>query len=136
MKKILLFVFILSTNWCAAQIFVNQKNLNQTNYQYIEVWDKYNKASGKFQVMVDYGQDIASDKKGTRLRMHNSQGGLMEFNSVIAILNFMHLNGWELTATKTTEDIESYILRRRSNFSIPKVEEKTTTPSSTSADTQ
>jgi len=125
MKKILLFVFILSTNWCAAQIFVNQKNINVTNYQYIEVWEKFNKGSGKFHVMVDYGQDLTSDKKGTRLKMHTNKGGILEFNSVVAILNYLHMNGWELTATKTTEGIESYLLKRRSNFSLPKLEEET-----------
>ncbi len=124
MKKVFLLTLICCAHWCTAQIIVNQTNLNEGTYQYIEVWEKFNKRTGKFHVMVDYGQDLLSDKDGATLKMYNNNGRQMEFNSVVAILNYFHVNGWELTATKTTDGIESYLLTRRKNFSIPKVEEK------------
>ena len=114
---------MLITNWCVAQIFVNQKNINATGNQYIEVWEKHNRSSGKFLVMVDYGQDLMSDKEGTSLKMHDAKGSVLQFNSVIAILNFFHLNGWELVSLKNTDEIESYLLKRRNNFVIPELKE-------------
>jgi len=133
MKKIFLFVFILTTNWCVAQIYVNQENVNNTNYQYIEMWEKYNKRNGKLHVMIDYGQSLTPDDGNLQLKMRNSKGGVLEFNSIVAILNFMYMNGWELAATQTTEDIESYILQRRKNFSLPDIKEGATpSPTETS----
>lgn len=124
MKKIFLFVFILSANWASAQIFVNQKNVNATNYQYLEVWEKFNRGSEKFSVMVDYGQDTHTDNGRAKLKMHDSKGSFLEFNSVVSILNYFHLNGWELVQVKQTDDIESYLLKRRDNFSLPILKEQ------------
>ncbi|MFT5166605.1 MAG: hypothetical protein ACI8P3_001837 [Saprospiraceae bacterium] len=123
MKKIFLFAFMLVANWSIAQIYVNQKNINAANYEYIEVWGKYNRATDKFFVMVDYGQNIASDDKNTHLKMHNRTGGQLQFNSIIAILNFVYLNGWELATLKRTNEIESFILKRRDRFTLPVLEE-------------
>ncbi len=124
MKKILLFVFILGTNWCTAQIFVNQQNMNSSTNQYIEVWEKFNRGSGKFYVMVDYGQDSHANKERGKLKMHNNKGGVLEFNSTAAILNYFYKNGWELALMKDTDDFESYILQRRANFLMPKQQQK------------
>ena len=67
--------------------------------------------------MVDYGQDSPENKERNKLKMHDTKGGVLEFNSVVAILNYLHVNGWELAAMKDTEDFESYIMRKRGNFS-------------------
>ncbi len=128
MKKILLFCFIVSAHWCTAQIYANKKNINDTGYQYIEIWEKYNKDSGKYLVMVDYGQHLESDEGSGHLKMHDNKGAVLQFNSIIAILNFFYLNGWELAELKTTSDIASYILKRRDNFILPKVEEGASPP--------
>lgn len=125
MKKILLFVFILTANWASAQIFVNQKNVNATNYQYIEVWEKFNRGTDQFGVMVDYGQDSQSENGNAKLKLHDKKGTKLEFNSIVSILNYFHLNGWELAEMKRTDEVESYLMKRRENFSLPKMEDKT-----------
>jgi hypothetical protein len=102
-----------------AQVYVNQKNINTANYQYIEAWGKYNRASDKFFVMVDYGQDVESDSQNTHLKMHNGTGEILQFNSIVAILNFLYVNGWELVTLKNNNEVESYILKKRKDFSLP-----------------
>ncbi len=127
MKKLFFFMCIIASNWCIAQVYVNQKNLSNSNEQYIEVWEKYNQASGKFYAMVDYGQDIIDENDGVRLKIHGPQNNFLQFNNTVAILNYMHLNGWELIQVKKTADIESYLMQRRREFINPRREQVNST---------
>lgn len=127
MKKLFLFMFIITSNWCVAQVYVNQKNLSNSNEQYIEVWEKYNQASGKFYAMVDYGQDIMDKNDGVRLKIHGPQNKFLQFNNTVAILNYLHLNGWELIEVKKTADVDSYLMQRRKEFVSPRREQVNST---------
>jgi hypothetical protein len=116
MKKLFFFAGFLISNWCMGQIYVNHKNLSTSTEQYVEVWEKYNSASGKFYAMVDYGQDILEEEGGARLKIHDPNKNFLQFNNTIAILNFLHRNGWELIQIKKTANIESYLMQRRKEF--------------------
>lgn len=116
MKKLLLFVSILVSNWCMGQVYVNHKNLSNSNEQYIEVWEKYHMASGKFYAMVDYGQDMQDEEDGVRLKIHDPNNNFLQFNNTVAILNYLHRNGWELIQVKKTANVESYLMQRRKEF--------------------
>ena len=119
MKNILIAVLMFVSNYCTAQIYVNQIDVNKFDYQYLELWEHFNKQSGKFYAMVDYGQNATKSDQGGSYKVGERNGEPKKFNSSIAILNFMYKNGWELDGIKTTGDISSYILKR-----IPKMEKE------------
>ena len=103
-------------NYCTAQIYVNQIDVNKFDYQYLELWEHYNKQTGKFYAMVDYGQDAPKSSLGESYKVNEKNGDVKKFNGTISMLNFMHKNGWEMVGIKTTGEINSYILKR-----IPKM---------------
>jgi chloramphenicol O-acetyltransferase len=117
MKNILIAVLILVANFCAAQVFVNQIDVNKFDYQYLEMWEHYNKQTGKFNALIDYGQNVQKSNNNESIRMNQQNGEPMTFNSIIAILNFLHKNGWELVTIKSTGEFDSFIMRR-----VPKTE--------------
>ncbi len=126
MKNTLIAVLILVANYCTAQIYVNQIDVNKFDYQYLELWEHFNKQSGKFYAMVDYGQDAPKSSHSESYKVDERNGEPKKFNSTIAMLNFMYKNGWELVGIKTTGDISSYILKR-----IPKMKKTDTKDSGT-----
>ena len=112
MKNILIAVLILATNYCSAQVYVNQIDVNKFDYQYLEMWEHYNKPNGKFYAMIDYGQNFQKSNNNENFKLNQKNGQPMEFSSVISILNHLHKNGWELLTIKTTGEIDSYIMKR------------------------
>ena len=88
MKNILIAVLILVVNFCSAQIYVNQIDVNKFDYQYLEVWEHFNKQTGKFNAMIDYGQMTSKSDNGASYKVNELNGEPMKFNSTIAMLNF------------------------------------------------
>ena len=116
MKNILIAVLIFVTNFCTAQVYVNQIDVNKFDYQYLEMWEHFDKQTGMFYAMVDYGQNSLKSLNAENLKVNEQNGKPMEFKSVISILNFLYKNGWELVTIKTTGEYDSYIMKR-----IPKM---------------
>lgn len=114
------FLFLSSTAF--SQILVNKKDINKRAINYAEVWEKYNKETGKFFAMVDYGQvDDKKDTEGMNLKMTNDQGQYLEFNGIIDIINYMGRNGWEVLHVKTIDKYESYVMKRKNDMIAPQL---------------
>jgi hypothetical protein len=126
MKNILIAVLIFVTNFCIAQVYVNQIDVNKFDYQYLEMWEHFDKQTGMFYAMVDYGQNSLRSLNAENLKVNEQNGKPMEFKSVISILNFLYRNGWELVTIKTTGEYDSYIMKR-----IPKMAKATINESKT-----
>ena len=117
MRYLLFFVFLLPFIPSSAQIIVNKVDVNDRPLQYIEVWEKFNKDNGKVFALLDYGQqDDLNDKEGMHLFVTNKEGQKLQFNSVVDALNFLYRNGWEVLHVKNTDGIQSYILRKRTDW--------------------
>lgn len=112
MKNTFIAVLMLATSYCSAQVYVNQIDVNKFDYQYLEVWEHYNKQSEKFYAMIDYGQDAPRSSQGESYKVNEMNGEPKKFNSTISILNFLHKNGWEIVGIKKTGEISSYIMKR------------------------
>ncbi len=125
MKNILFAVLIFVAHYGTAQVFVNNIDVNKFDYQYLEMWEHYNKQNGKCYALVDYGQITSNSGDRENFKVNHLNGSPMEFNSIVSIFNFLHKNGWELVAIKTTGEIDSYIMKRVSEMA--KVENKETT---------
>ena len=97
MKNILIAVFMLATTYCTAQVYVNRIDVNKFDYQYLEVWEHFDKQNEKFHAMIDYGQDAPKSGAGANYKVNELSGEPMKFNSTIAILNFLHKNDQNLT---------------------------------------
>ncbi len=111
MKNILITVLIFTCHICAAQVYVNNIDVNKFDYQYIEMWEHFNKQNGKFHALIDYGQKN-QDRNNLSFKVNERNGDPKEFNSIVAILNFLHHNGWELITIKSTGGIDSFIMKR------------------------
>jgi len=83
------------------------------------LWEHFNKQSGKFYAMVDYGQDAPKSSQGENYKVTEKNGEPKKFNGTIAMLNFLYKNGWELVRIKTTGEISSYIMKRTPKMEIP-----------------
>ena len=112
MKNILIAVMIFVANFCSAQVYVNNIDVNKFDYQYLEMWEHFNKSTGKFYALIDYGQMTNSSSSRESFKVNHLNGNPMEFNSIISILNYLYKNGWELVSIKSTGDIDSYIMKR------------------------
>lgn len=125
MKNILIAALIFVANYGTAQVYVNNIDVNKFDYAYVEMWEHYNKQNGKYYALVDYGQVTTTTSNRENFRVNHLNGGPMEFNSIVSILNFLHKNGWELVSIKTTGEIDSYIMKRISE--MPKADNKEAT---------
>ena len=126
MKNILIAVLVFVVNFCSAQIYVNQIDVNKFDYKYLEVWEHYNKQNGKFNAMIDYGQVTSKSDNGASYKVNELNGEPMKFNSTIAMLNFLYKNGWELVGIKTTGEITSYIMKRIDKMEEEEIEKEST----------
>jgi len=120
MRFILFLSFLFVGNFAFAQVYVNNVNINDRNIEYLEVWDLFDEDSNKFAALVDYGQedDRENDKKGKLLRVTSAKGTPLQFNGLVHILNYMHQNGWEVMDMKNMGNYESYLMKRKTNYSL------------------
>ena len=119
MKNLFLLLFILFVYAGSAQVYVNQIELGTSGKQYIEVWEKYNNNTEKFYAMVDYGQVSVKGQNAQTMMIHDAKNNFLQFNNIIAILNYLYLNGWELHHVNQNDGISSYLLNRRSGYVSP-----------------
>ena len=93
MKKLTLIIclslFIVSA---AMSQTVNGIPLKELNAKYIRVSEKEVMLTNKISIDIDYGQPLTI----RRTRVLDKDGKDMQFNSMIAVLNFMDEIGYEL----------------------------------------
>ncbi len=134
MKNILFIILTLAAINCTAQVYVNNIDVNKFDYQYLEMWEHYNKENGKFYALIDYGQMTGNGGNSVNNRVNHLNGGPMEFNSIVAILNFLYKNGWELVTIKTTGEIDSFMMKRMAGHTKSKSKDNNTVESNPSSD--
>ena len=120
MKKLILPLLLLVSTISFGQIFVGKTDINNRHLQYIEIWDKPIKSTGKYYALVDYGQ-ISDEDNNSSWRISNRNGTPIEFNGVVDVLNYMYRNGWEIMHNKSTDGYESYLMKRRAGYVAPDV---------------
>ena len=108
MKKLTLIVclglFIASA---AMSQTVNGIPLKELNAKYIRVSEKEVMLTNKISIDIDYGQPLTI----RRTRVLAKDGKDMQFNSMIAVLNFMDEIGYELV--NGSDSISSFLLKKR-----------------------
>ena len=113
--KLFLFamVFIGSISIARAQ-YVNEVPISDIDADYVMVWsDSGPILSTKITVRVDYGQG------GRTPQITDERRRPMSFNGMLAVLNMMSRNGFELFEIIRSEkdNLEYYLLRRKSTLS-------------------
>ena len=113
--KLFLFamVFIGSISIASAQ-YVNEVPISDIDADYVMVWsDSGPILSTKITVRVDYGQG------GRTPQITDERRRPMSFNGMLAVLNMMSRNGFELFEIIRSEkdNLEYYLLRRKSTLS-------------------
>ena len=103
----------------SAQVYVNQININELPIVYCQLTGVSNERDLIRQdadVWIDYGQRSPYQ---TRNKIAGADRKMLRFNSVVAALNFMIANGWELVSLHVTseEDGDSdqfiYLLKKK-----------------------
>jgi hypothetical protein len=78
-----------------SQVYVKGSDISQLDIKYCEITIKGKGLgfSGKVRAMADYGQDrkLLSDNYIT-----DGNGKDIDFDGLIAVINFMYKNGWEI----------------------------------------
>ena len=113
--KLFLFAiaFIGSISIASAQ-YVNEVPISDIDADYVMVWsDSGPILSTKITVRVDYGQG------GRTPQITDERRRPMSFNGMLAVLNMMSRNGFELFEIIRSEkdNLEYYLLRRKSTLS-------------------
>lgn len=116
MKKFfitLICLFFLGGFSAFSQVTVDNVDINKLDIKFCELVAKSALFSMKVVVVIDYGQDFSwkvQTIKGT-------DGKDMKFNSVIAALNFMYLNGWDYANNFVVSDkdgsVYHYLLKKK-----------------------
>ncbi len=109
MKKLLVFIvflFLFSASY--GQVFVDGVNINKTDTKYCIV---ENSSLGYY---IIYGQK----KVKMKAEISDKAGNITEKFNILAVLNFMDKNGWELISssesdTSTFPSDERYIFRKK-----------------------
>jgi hypothetical protein len=121
MKKIALLFLAVLPLFSFGQVFVNGEDINKKDdLQYIELSGAY---VPKLKITIDYGQDWTknSNKANQELQsIHDAQGQLIEFNTMVEAVNYLYKNGWEISTVYvvralngTDAQIYRYVLKRR-----------------------
>ena len=96
-----------------SQVTVDDVDINKLDIKYCEVVAKAAMFSMKVVVFIDYGQDFSWKAQTIK----GSDGKDMQFNSVIAALNFMYKNGWDYSnnfvVTDKNGSIYHYLLKKK-----------------------
>lgn len=100
---------------------INGVPLASLDAQYLEIRAYGKLLSSVVTIEIDYGQlDVALDKKDTELR--DEKGRAMEFNSIMAAINFMDKQGYELmqvyVLTSNSGSSCYYLMRRKESRGV------------------
>ncbi|MEA4918269.1 hypothetical protein [Proteiniphilum sp.] len=122
-KFLLPLFFLLGSVSLANAQFVNEKRISELDADYIRVWsDSGPLLSSKITVRVDYGQ-------GGRIpQITDNRRRVVSFNGMIAVLNMLSKEGFELieVVRDSKDETEIFYLKRKDNskrISTSKVEE-------------
>lgn len=111
--KVLFFALFLIGSFSAAKAqYVDQTPISELNADYMKVWSDLGPVlSSKITVAVDYGQG------GRNPQITDERRRPMTFTGMIAVLNMMSKNGFELVEIIRSEkdDQEYYLLRRKNS---------------------
>lgn len=113
-KLFLLTLFILGSISFASAQYVNETPISEIDADYVMVWsDSGPILSTKITVRVDYGQG------GRTPQITDERRRPMSFNGMLAVLNMMSRNGFELFEIIRSEkdNQEYYLLRRKTTLS-------------------
>lgn len=105
---LLAMAFIGSISMANAQ-FVNEKPINKLDADYLMIWsDSGPILSSKITVRVDYGQG------GRTPQITDERRRAISFNGMIAVLNMMSRNGYELVdVVRDSKDANEYFYLKR-----------------------
>lgn len=110
MKKAIVLLFALVSLNCFAQ---EKDQKNEQNYVYCQIVGTKAIMSSKVTIEIDFGQ---ARKLFTDLRLKNSAGKAIKFNSMVDALNYMGAQGWEFvqayTITLGNTNVYHYLLKK------------------------
>lgn len=116
-------LFLLGSISLANAQYVNEKPISELDADYIRIWsDSGPLLSSKITVRVDYGQ-------GGRIpQITDNRRRVVSFNGIIAVLNMLSKEGFELieVVRDSKDETEIFYLKRKENprrLSTTKVEE-------------
>lgn len=113
-KFFLLTLFILGSLTFASAQYVNEVPVSDIDADYVMIWsDSGPILTSKITVRIDYGQG------GRTPQITDERRRPMSFNGMLAVLNMMSRNGFELFEIIRSEkdNQEFYLLRRKNSFS-------------------
>ncbi len=113
-KLFLLTLFILGSLTFASAQYVNEVPVSDIDADYVMIWsDSGPILTSKITVRIDYGQG------GRTPQITDERRRPMSFNGMLAVLNMMSRNGFELFEIIRSEkdNQEFYLLRRKNSFS-------------------
>ena len=111
MKNLILGVCLFFAGSLSAQIMIGKKDINTADIKYIElVATQAGLFTGKVNIVVDFGERNATVK--------DDKGKPIDFNTVVAALNYFDKNGWEyvnnfVVSEGTIGHVYHYLLRRK-----------------------
>ena len=96
----LLFSLWASASQAAAQLVINQVDINQLNIEYCQLICN---SSTRPRVYIDYGQANFRENSANELRNLDEERQPTErFGSVMQAVNFVEKNGWEVVSFQVT----------------------------------
>jgi hypothetical protein len=117
-KTMLVLISALSSFLPSVAQTVNGVLISEFDAEYIQIRAYEKLLNSVVTLEIDFGQlDVALDKKDTELR--DERGKAMEFNSVMAALNYLNKQGYELMQVyvlTTSSGSSCYYLMRRKNL--------------------
>jgi hypothetical protein len=92
---------LVNKSFAQGKIFVEGVDINSRPIEYVEITavGDGNLLSGTIAINVDYGQKA---KWLDRNRITDERGNIIPFESIVAGLNYMAENGWEIMSVYTT----------------------------------
>ncbi len=114
MRKIISLVLIVFGSFAVQAQSVDGVLLSEIDVTYIELTGRGRLFNSKIRVQVDFGQD-RSGSSVNEYQITDSNGKLMEFNSMVDALNFFDHLGYEyIDSEYTAEDRPiQYLLRKK-----------------------
>ena len=110
-KFFLLTFFFIGSFFVANAQYVNQTPISELDADYVMIWsDSGPLLSSKITVRIDYGQG------GRTPQITDERRRVISFNGMIAVLNMMSKNGYELVnIVRDSKDASEYFYLKRKN---------------------
>jgi hypothetical protein len=111
--------FCLLSQLVAAQVYVNDVNINAEPITYCQLEGHNGSVLNRTRLWLDYGQPYDEQPNAFRNQVFKGPDQRpVRFSSVVDALNFMTANGWELVSMQAARNKDSlptyiYLLRKR-----------------------